>query len=39
MAYDVALTMVDMLDFNKPSIGSSEKNINNNTAAHISIWS
>jgi len=39
MAYDVALTTVTMTDSSKPFIGSNEKNINNNTAVHISTWS
>ena len=39
MAYDVVLTTVLMTDVGKPAIGSSEKNINNNTAVHISTWS
>jgi hypothetical protein len=39
MAYDAALTTVKTADFSKPSIGSSEKNINNNTAIHVSTWS
>ena len=39
MAYDVALTTVDVTDFDKPSIGNTEKNSNNDTAVHISTWS
>ena len=39
MAYDVALTTVDMTDFDKPSIGNTEKNSNNDTAVNISNWS
>ena len=39
IAYDVVLTTVDMTDFSKPSIGSTEKNSSNNTAIHISAWS
>ena len=38
MAYDVALTTVYMTDLSKPSIGSSEKNINNNTAVQVKTW-
>ena len=39
IAYDVALTTVNMTDSSKPAIGSNEKNINNNTAIHVSTWS
>jgi len=39
MAYDVAFTTVDVTDLSNPSIGSNEKNSNNDTAVHISTWS
>jgi hypothetical protein len=39
IAYDIELTIVYMTDFSKPSIGNSEKNINNNAAVHTSTWS
>ena len=39
IAYEIVLTTAFMSDFTKPNIGSNEKNINNNTAAHISTWS
>ena len=39
IAYEIVLTTVFMNDFSKPNIGSNEKNINNNTAIHISTWS
>jgi len=38
IAYVVALTTVYMTVLGKPSIGSNEKNINNNTAVHINTW-
>jgi len=39
IAYEIVLTTVFMNDFSKPNIGSNEKNINNNTAIHVSTWS
>ena len=39
IASEIVLTTALMNDFSKPSIGSNEKNINNNTAIHISTWS
>jgi hypothetical protein len=39
IAYDVALTTAYMTDSSQPAIGRNEKNINNNTAIHISTWS
>ena len=39
IAYEIVLTTVFMNDFSKPAIGSNEKNINNNTAIHVSTWS
>ena len=39
IAYDAALTTVLMADVIKPAIGSSEKNISNSTAIHVSTWS
>jgi hypothetical protein len=39
IAYETVLTTVFMNDFSKPNIGSNEKNINNDTAIHVSTWS
>ena len=39
IAYEIVLTTAFMNDFSQPSIGRNEKNINNNTAVHISSWS
>jgi hypothetical protein len=39
IAYEIVLTTVFMNDFSKPNIGSNEKNINNDTAIHVSTWS